>query len=269
MPETQNRIERTFAHLKQEGRAAFIPYITLSDPDLETSFGAIRALAEAGADMIEIGVPFTDPVADGPTIQKACDRALRHPFSMADIFALTARVRAAGIDVPLVMMTYANPVFAAGFDAFCAGAAKGGIDALLITDIPPEEAEDYTKAAAAHGLGTVFLCSPTTALERLAAIDAASTAYVYYIARAGVTGVRDTLPPGLSDTLADLRARLSQPLCVGFGLSTPAHAAALAPHADGLIVGSAVVRLFEDYAGDALLEKLSAFAAAMTEGMKP
>lgn len=263
-----DRIKENFIRLKAIGQTALIPYITLGDPDLETSFQAIRTMASAGADMIELGVPFTDPVSDGPVIQKACDRALSNPFCMHDIFSLTRRVRDAGINIPLILMSYANPVFAFGFDHFCKTASENGIDAVLLTDIPPEEADDYRKAAHAHGLGTVFLCSPTTSLQRLRNIDEFSTAYVYYVAHAGVTGARSALPEKLSDRLKTLKSGLTRPLCVGFGISTPEQAASLAPCADGLIIGSALVQLFERHQGEDLQEKIFSFIKSMKEAMR-
>lgn len=261
------RIQKCFARLKAAGETALIPYITLGDPDLETSFQAVRTMADAGADIIELGVPFTDPVSDGPVIQKACDRALLNPFSMDDVFMLTRRVRKSGIDTPLVLMSYANPVFSLGFDHFCKSAADAGIDAVLISDVPPEESEVYRASANLHGLETVFLCSPTTSPERLSLIDDCSTAYVYYVAVAGVTGARTALPPEIVSRLGTLRTALSRPLCVGFGISTPDQAAALSPHADGIIVGSALVQLFEDYKGAELQQHIYSFITSMKKAM--
>ena len=263
-----DRIETTFARLKGEGQAALIPYIAAGDPDLATTRSAIRTLAEAGADMIELGIPFTDPIADGPTIQQSCERALRHPFSLADILNLVRDIRADGVEIPIILMSYANPIFAAGFENFASQAAASGVDGVLVTDIPPEEAEDYAASMNAHGLKTVFLCSPTTSIERLQMIGRASTGYVYYVAHAGVTGIRDSLPPDIADTLKKLKSSLSKPLCVGFGISTPQQARALSPHADGLIVGSAIVRHFEDKQGDSLQESLHSFTQSLKKAMQ-
>lgn len=263
-----DRIERTFSRLKTAGETALIPYITIGDPDLRTSYQSILTLAGAGADMIEIGIPFTDPVADGPTIQKACERALRNPFRMVDIFSMTRKVREAGIDIPLVMMSYGNPIYAMGYDVFSKEAVTHGIDAVLITDVPPEEAGPYSNAARDHDLKTVFLCSPTTSPERLKKIDQASTGYVYYVAHSGVTGARAALPAEIVQTLTYLKSNLRNRLCVGFGISTPEQAASLSAHADGLIVGSAIVKLFETYQGDALQKQLHGFVTSMKEAMK-
>lgn len=260
-----NRIEKVFAGLKQSKQAALIPYITFGDPDFETTYQSLISLSKAGADMIELGVPFNDPIADGPTIQKACTRALANSFSMHDIFAVMRRFRAAGFETPVVLMSYANPVFALGYDVFCREAVASGIDAALLTDLPPEEAGEYLAAAKSADLGTVFLCSPTTDPARLALIDASSSAYIYYVAHAGVTGARTSLPPEITGKLGQLMAKLKNKLCVGFGISTPEQAALLAPHADGLIVGSALVKLFEDYRGEDLQKNIYTFIKSMKE----
>lgn len=248
------------------GRKAFVPYITAADPDLATTLAAMKTLADAGADVIELGIPFTDPIADGPTIQKATERALKNDFHMSDMFNVVKQFRASHT-TPVLLMTYANPVFSMGYDAFCAGAAASGTDAVLITDLPPEEADEYLAAARTNNIGTVFLCSPTTTPERLKLIDQAATEFVYYIAHAGVTGVRSDLPPDVAATLQKLKSQLKNKLCVGFGVSTPEQAKALAPHADGVIVGSAIVKLFEQYQGAELQSKLQSFAQNMAEAV--
>lgn len=247
-----------------ENKKAFIPYITAGDPDMGTTLDVLKTLADNGADMIELGIPFTDPVADGPTIQKAAERALKNPFHMQDIFNVTRQFRDAGYTTPVVLMSYANPIYSYGFDAFAKDAVAHGIDAVLITDIPPEEADAYTTAAKKHGLGTVFLCSPTTSAARLKMVDEASTAYVYYVARAGVTGARNDLPQDIQDALKNLKNTLNNPLCVGFGISTPEQAKIMARHADGIIVGSALVTFFERWHGQELLSKI----ATLTKDIK-
>jgi tryptophan synthase alpha chain len=254
-----SRIASVFAKDK-----AFIPYITAGDPDMATTLSVLKILAKNGADMIELGIPFTDPVADGPTIQQASERALKHPFRMKSIFGLVREFRNSGYETPVVLMSYANPVFVYGYEDFAKEAVASGIDAVLLTDIPPEEAEDYTAAAKKHGLGTVFLCSPTTSPERLKLVDAASTAYVYYVARAGVTGARDDLPQDVQQALAALKKNLNNPLCVGFGISTPQQAAVMAKYADGVIVGSALVSLFARWRGAELLSHI----AKLTQDLK-
>ncbi|HCM84055.1 MAG TPA: tryptophan synthase subunit alpha [Alphaproteobacteria bacterium] len=247
-------------------RKAFIPYITAADPDLATTLAAMKMLADAGADIIELGIPFTDPIADGPTIQKATERALKNDFRMPDMFDVVRQFRASHA-TPVLLMTYANPVFSMGYDKFCAGAAAAGVNAVLITDLPPEEACAFRGAAHENNLGTVFLCSPTTTPERLKLIDQAATEFVYYIAHAGVTGVRTDLPTDVAEKLQKLKSQLQNKLCVGFGVSTPEQARALSAHADGVIVGSAVVKLFEKYQCDELLVQLKSFTQKMAEAV--
>ncbi len=249
-----------------EQRKAFIPYITAVDPDLTTTLQSMKTLADSGVDIIELGIPFTDPIADGPTIQKATERALKNPFRMEDMFDVVKQFRVSH-QTPVLLMTYANPVFSMGYDAFCRGAAQAGVDAGLITDLPPEEADEYLAAARAHDVGTVFLCSPTTSQDRLKLIDQAATEFVYYIAHAGVTGVRADLPADVADKLKQLKSQLQNPLCVGFGVSTPEQVKALAAHADGVIVGSAVVKLFEEYQGTELQAQLKSFTQKMAEAV--
>lgn len=247
-------------------RKAFVPYITAADPDLATTLAAMKTLADAGADIIELGIPFTDPIADGPTIQKATERALKNDFRMQDMFDLVRQFRTLHA-TPVLLMTYANPVFSMGYNAFCEGANAAGVDAVLITDLPPEEAGEYLAAAKANGIGTVFLCSPTTTPERLKLIDQAATEFVYYIAHAGVTGVRSELPTDVADKLQKLKSQFQNKLCVGFGVSTPEQASALTPHADGVIVGSAIVKLFEQYQGAELQSQLKSFVQKMAEAV--
>ena len=249
-------------------RKAFIPYIVAGDPDRPTTLATMKTLADHGADVIELGIPFTDPIADGPTIQRAAERALQNPFSMADIFQLVRDFRAAGYhETGLLLMTYANPVFAMGIENFVRQAAESGIDAALITDLPPEEAADYLSSARAAGLETVFLASPTTSAGRLKTIDVAATAFVYYVARAGVTGTREDLPEDLQQKLAELRAQLSNRLAVGFGISRPEHAVAIARHADAVVVGSALVKSFETHTGPDLQSAIAAFTTRIREAL--
>jgi tryptophan synthase alpha chain len=245
-----------------------IPYLTMGDPDSETTYQSIRTLADAGADMIELGVPFTDPAADGPTIQKSAERALLNPFSLQHIFTLAKRLRQDGVTIPLVLMSYTNPIYVYGFDLFCKEAADSGIDGLLLTDMPPEESADYLKAAQAAKLDTVFLCSPTTSPERLSLVDQSSSAYVYYVARAGVTGVRPDLPEDIQDKLTMIRQSIGNRLCVGFGISTPAQATVLAPYVDGIIIGSALVNLFERYQGQVLQEQIHLFMSGIVKAVR-
>ena len=247
-----------------------IPYITLGDPDLSTSRRSIITLARAGAGMIELGLPFSDPVADGPTIQKSSERALQHRFGLNAVFEMTKQLRDAdAISIPFVLMSYANPIYQYGFDNFCRDAVANGIDAALITDMPPEESADYLQAAKAHGLGTVFLCSPTTSPERLKTIDQASTAFVYYVARTGVTGAANDLPGDIGCKLTTVRQHIpNNRLCAGFGISKPEHVHNLAPYVDGLIVGSALVQFYERYTETALQNMVQSFTTNLVDAAR-
>lgn len=260
---TQSRIQKVF----ESKKTRLIPYIMIGDPDFETSYQAIKTLVSSGADIIELGMPFTDPVADGPTIQKAAERALQNEIALSDIFALTKRLRDDGIETPFVLMGYANPPYVYGLEKFCHDAVDAGIDASLIVDIPPEEAQDYLHHAKEAGLETVFLSSLTTHAERLQMIDQASTAFVYYVARAGVTGTRSDLPEDLKDNLKRIRSQIQNKLCVGFGISKPEHGEILAPYVDGIVIGSAIVKLFETHQGDALQNAIRDFVVPVRKAI--
>lgn len=259
--------ERIFNVFKKTN-CALIAYLTIGDPDLETSYHSIITLAQAGADMIELGIPFTDPLADGPTIQKSSERALKNSFNLDQVFALIKRLRHDGLETPFILMSYANPIYAYGFEHFCRQAVSHGIDACLITDFPPEEAAEYLKCARQEKLETVFLCSPTTSKQRLMAIDQASTGFVYYVARAGVTGAHQSLPIDIQEKLKYVRCTLKNKLCVGFGISTPEQARELSSQVDGLIIGSAIVDLFEHYTGKILQQKIYDFISSIKWAMR-
>ncbi len=241
-------IDEVFARCRAERRAAFIPYLTAGDPDLATTGRLLEALVEAGADLVELGVPFSDPIADGPVNQRAAGRALASGTSLAGVLDLVAR-RREGLGVPVVLFTYFNPLLARGIGRFAEQAAASGVDGVLCVDLPPEEgAEELVPALRAAEIDTIFLLAPTSDRRRIRRVDEASTGFVYYVSRTGVTGARDRLPPELLREAKKLRKRLSRPLAVGFGISTPEQAAAVAGVADGVVVGSALVRLVEETA---------------------
>ena len=241
-----SRITDTFARARRENRAAFVAYLCAGDPDFDTSLAACRAVLDNGVDILELGVPFSDPVADGPTNQLAAQRALKSGITAARVLELAARLRAEYPAAPLVFYTYYNLVFAHGVDAYAARAAASGVDALLVLDLPPEESGELGAACAAHGIKTVFIVAPTTPDERIEKIASTATGFLYYVSREGVTGVRDQLAPDIPAALARIRARTTLPVVVGFGISTRAHVAALAPHADGVVVGSALVNCIHE-----------------------
>lgn len=234
-----SRIAETFAALDTP---AFIPFFTAGDPDLETSARVIKAAAARGADLIELGVPFSDPVADGPTIQASYARALERGFRVAQLFELARQLRADGLEQPLVAMVSETLVFKRGLEKFLGEAQAAGVDALIIPDLPAGYEGDAAERAAAIGLDLIFLCAPTTPPERRALIAKLSRGFVYCVAVTGITGAREALPPELEANVRELKKLAPTPVCVGFGVSRPAQAAAVAKFADGVIVGSALVR---------------------------
>jgi len=255
-------IRAVFARCKEENRAAFIPYLTGGDPDLETSANLLAALVDAGADIIEVGVPFSDPIADGPVIQRAATRALESGTTLSGILDMVARHRRSS-DVPVVLFSYFNPIFVRGADEFAVQAADSGVDGVLCVDLPPNEAsKEFTPALRKSGIDSIFLLSPTSSRDRIKQVAAASTGFVYYVSRTGVTGVQSQLAADLRRDVKRVRRRLEQPLAVGFGISTPAQVAAVAKMADGVVVGSALVRIVEEKHGDPDLVSTVQTAAA-------
>ncbi|MBF2053955.1 MAG: tryptophan synthase subunit alpha [Candidatus Sericytochromatia bacterium] len=243
-----NAIQQTLLTLRSQQRCALIPFIMGGDPDLETSARLIEALADAGAEMIEVGVPFSDPIADGPFNQAAAERALAAGASLSALLDMLTRLKRRRPDLPpLILFSYANPLLQLGFEQLCARAVEAGIAGLLGVDLPSEEAQPYQALARQAGLGWVGLgwvglVAPTTAPERLPAIISSASGCLYYIARAGFTGVQQQLSQSLADELRQLKARTDRPVIVGFGVSTPEQVASLAPQADGVVVGSALVQ---------------------------
>lgn len=243
-------IDEMFERCRREGRAAFVPFLMAGDPDLRTSARLLAALAGAGADLIELGVPFSDPIADGPVNQRAASRALAAGTRLAGVLELVSRCRDR-IGVPIVLFTYYNPLLARGIERFAEQATASGVDGVLCVDLPPEEAaQELIPALRERRIDTVFLLAPTSDRARVKQVAAASTGFVYYVSRTGVTGVREELPAALLKEAKRLRRRLKQPLAVGFGISTPEQAAAVAGVADGVVVGSALVRVVEEHAGE-------------------
>jgi tryptophan synthase alpha chain len=222
--------------------AAFIPFFTVGDPDVATTKMLVKEAAARGADVIELGVPFSDPIADGPTIQASYYRALEKGFKLDHLFELVRSLRFDGLQTPLVAMISNSLVFKRGLDRFLKEAASAGIDGLIIPDLPAGYEGDTVERAAAAGLDLIFLCAPTTTPERRARIVELSTGFIYCIAVAGITGTRAVLPTDLAENVKDLKQRTDKPVCVGFGISKPDQATAVAAFADGVIVGSALVK---------------------------
>lgn len=243
-----NRIDERFRHLKQAGERALMPYLTAGDPDLATTRSLILEFERRGADLLELGVPFSDPLADGVTIQRASQRSLAGGTTLPRILDMVEELRA-DCRLPLLLMSYVNPIFHFGYARFAKEAAAVGVDGLIVPDLPPEEATELIEATAAHNLHTVFLIAPTSPQQRVRTIAAASKGFIYYVSLRGVTGVRSRLSEDLEASLRMIRAETNLPLAVGFGISTPEQVRMVSRVADGVIVGSAIVSLLEQTAG--------------------
>ncbi len=237
-----NRIEQRFSELKAKGQTAFIPYITGGDPTLAMSKEIVLALAAVGSDIIELGIPFSDPVGDGPVIQEASQRALLHHVTPLDILDVVREVRKES-EVPILLFSYYNPLLVYGVEKLAKDIADAGADGLLCVDLPPEEADEYKAAMDRNGLCTVFLTAPTTSDDRMEILARQCTGFVYYVSRLGVTGVSAALVTDLAEQVARIKRHTEKPVAVGFGISTPAQAREVAGMAEGVVVGSAIVRL--------------------------
>jgi tryptophan synthase alpha chain len=243
-----SRFTRTFERLKSEGRTGLVTYITAGDPSLARTRDLLPALVRAGADVIEIGVPFSEPLADGPVIQRATERALKAGATLDKVLTIVEEVRPS-IDVPLVLFTYVNPVARMGFERFAERAARAGVDGVLTLDLPIEEADEFLGLLDKAGLDTIFLLSPTTTPERLARAAALGRGFLYGISRLGVTGARDHVAASASELAARVRSVTTLPLALGFGVSRPDHVQDIGRIADAAVVGSALVQVIAD-AGD-------------------
>ncbi|MGH9364999.1 MAG: tryptophan synthase subunit alpha [Thermoanaerobaculia bacterium] len=258
-----NRIDERFRRLRQAEERALMPFLTAGDPDLATTHGLILEFERRGADLVEIGVPFSDPLADGVTIQRASQRALAGGTTLTRILEMVGSVRS-DCRLPLILMSYANPIFHFGFAPFAKEAASAGVDGLIVPDLPPEEAAELINATASHDLDMAFLLAPTSSHERIRKIAAVSRGFIYYVSLRGVTGARSRLSDDLEATVRTIRAETGKPLAVGFGISTPAQVRMVAEVADGVIVGSAIVSLLEREAGRAdLIERTGDFVESL------
>ena len=257
------RIQSLFDRLKKEGRAALVAYITAGDPSPDTTPALVAALERGGSDLIELGVPFSDPIADGPVIMAATERALKAGTTLAKVVEMARAIRTKS-EIPLLLFTYMNPALRYGLDKLSRDAKEAGIDGCLLTDLSVEEAEGYVAVMRAAGLDTVFLAAPTSTEERLRLVARYSTGFIYLVSRTGVTGERQQLSESLAPLIARTRAVTNLPLAAGFGIATPAQAGEVAKMADGVVVGSAIVRLVEQHGSAAPLE---AYARSLREGM--
>ena len=257
------RIQSLFDRLKKEGRSALIAYLTAGDPTPERTPGIVAALERGGADLIEMGVPFSDPIADGPVIQRGVDRALKAGTTMVKVLEMARKIRATS-EIPLLLFTYMNPALRYGLEKLARDAKAAGIDGCLLTDLSVEVAESYVGVMRGAGLDTVFLAAPTSTDARLKLVARHSTGFVYLVSRTGVTGERASLSDAVEPLVRRMRAVTALPLAVGFGISTPEQASAVASMAEGVVVGSAIVRLVEQSATDPQFE---GYARALRNAM--
>lgn len=266
---TKARIDARFAALKAEGRAAFVSYVMAGDPDRETALAILNGLPGAGADLIEVGFPFSDPMAEGPPIQRAAQRALAKGMTLAGTLELISEFRKGDQETPIILMGYANPLVTWGYEAFARDAAAAGVDGLIVVDIPPEEADPLADALDANGLSLIRLATPTSDDERLKVIARRTSGFVYYVSVAGVTGVKEADAAAVAPNVERVRKVSGLPVAVGFGIKTPERAAAIARVADAAVVGSALVDTVADALAanesvtDQVLSKVQSLAQAV------
>ena len=259
-------IGRKFQELKRQGKKAFIPFITAGDPDLKMTINLVPELERAGSHIVELGIPFSDPLADGPTIQRSSERALRHRYRLADYLEAVREIRKQA-SAPLILFTYFNPIFQYGLENLARDARAAGVDGVLVTDMTPEEADEYCACLEAHDLDPVFLAAPTSSAERIARIAQRSRGFVYLVSRTGVTGARKTLSESVRPTLDRVRKHTDLPVAVGFGISRPEHVQAVWEVADGAVVGSAIVQEMERQMDcEDLPARIGKFCRWLTEG---
>ncbi|MDP2654803.1 MAG: tryptophan synthase subunit alpha [Candidatus Omnitrophota bacterium] len=263
-----NRIDRKFQELRREGRKALITFITAGDPDMATTGQLVLAFDRSGADIVELGVPFSDPMADGPTIQASSFRALKKGATLAKILNLVKDIRRHS-EIPIALMTYYNPVFRFGEEKFVREAVKAGVDGVIIPDLPPEEAVRLRISARQEGLATVFFLAPTTTPQRMKTIIQQATGFIYYVSLTGVTGARQRLPASLFAGVQQAKRLTRKPVCVGFGIASPDQVREIARFADGVIVGSAIVKAIEKNAGNRdLVASVSHFVSRLARPLR-
>lgn len=261
-----DRLSKCFSDLKKQNAKALVTFITAGDPSLSVTEDMICLLESAGADIVELGVPFSDPMADGPTIQLSSERALASGTTLEGILATVVRVRTR-TRIPIILMGYLNPVHAYGYERFCRDAVNAGIDGLLLVDMPPEESEELLCFARTSGLNIIFLLTPTSDKDRISIVQKLGRGFIYYVTVTGVTGSRQIVSDTLSKELEKVMKSVKLPVMAGFGISTPEQAASVAALADGVIVGSAIVKLFERYSGQRLEKELKKFVRAIKQAI--
>jgi tryptophan synthase alpha chain len=264
----KHRIAAKFRELRARNESALIPYVVAGDPNLDATAALVREFEARGADLIELGVPFSDPMADGPANQRAAQRGLKSGASLAAILSMVSELRKE-TEIPLILFGYFNPIFHYGCERLCADAARAGIDALLVVDLPPDEAGELKTPARANGLDLIYLLAPTTPIERARTVVRSASGFIYYVSVTGVTGARTALASGIEEHVTNLREVTDLPIGVGFGISTPAQAAQVARFSDAVVVGSAISLLIEANIDSAdLVNNVSELVGSMKSAMK-
>lgn len=261
-----SRLTKRFSELKGQNAKALVTFITAGDPDLLQTEEIICLLDKAGADIVELGMPFSDPMADGPTIQLSSERALAAGTTLTGVLASVKNARLHS-QVPIVLMGYLNPVHAYGYERFCRDAADAGVDGVLLVDLPPEESDELLPYADSCGLDIIFLLTPTSDLSRIGRVNRLGRGFIYYVTVTGVTGARQAVSDSLTAELTNIMEKVHLPVMAGFGISTPEQAADVAALADGVVVGSAIVKLFEKYSGQQLKSELGQFVSSLKQAI--
>lgn len=266
-PPDLNRIDTTFSRLRAAGRTALVPYVTAGDPSPAVTVELLHALVASGADVVELGVPFSDPMADGPVIQRASERALAQGIGLKDVLAMVKEFRSKDAATPIVLMGYANPIESMGITAFAAAARGAGVDGVIAVDYPPEEAADFVAALNANGLAPIFLLSPTTPEARIIAVGRMASGYVYYVSLKGVTGAGHIDIAEVIGKLAQIRRHVALPVGVGFGIRDAASARAIAAHADAVVIGSRIIEEIEAGPASAAAQRAAAWLATIRDAL--
>ena len=261
-----SKIAETFRRLKSEAGKAFIPFVTAGDPDLEATVALVVEMERSGCHIVELGIPFSDPLADGPVIQRASERALRRGYRFTDYLAAVREIRSR-CALPIVLFSYFNPILQYGLERLAGDATAAGVDGILVTDVTPEEADEYRGCMSRHGLDPIFLVAPTSGSERIARIVSCCRGFVYVVSRTGVTGVRERLSDSVAPTLSLVRAQCDLPVAVGFGISQPEHVRSVWEIADGAVVGSGIVAEIERHSGSpGMVAQVGEFCRWLTAG---
>ncbi len=264
-----NRLAACFTNLKESNKTALVPYIAAGDPGLDMTVPLMHSMVEAGANIIELGVPFSDPMADGPVIQRATERALKFDTSLTDVFEMVRSFRQKDNITPIILMGYLNPVEVMGYESFISEAVAAGVDGVLTVDLPPEEGQEFTSICATHGLDPIYLIAPTTSPERMKMINGFASGFVYYVSIKGVTGAANIDVQEVSSRVDSIRKYIELPVGVGFGIKDAATAAKIAKNADAVVIGSAIIKLIEDnlHAPTKIIQQISAFLTDIRQAL--